>query len=73
MPWAVLLDALDSSTRDAPKKAFSARKSSIRNEVVYSGRSRACSASRAASQPGSALQRLYCLARPSAATKSARS
>jgi hypothetical protein len=44
-----LLEALDSSTRRAPKNALSARKSSIRNEVTYSGRSSACSASRVAS------------------------
>jgi hypothetical protein len=52
-----LLDALEISTVLAPKKAESARKSSIRNEVVKSGRSSALSASCSRRYVGSLLQR----------------
>ena len=58
-PYAVLLDALATSTVDAPKKALSARKSSIRNEVMKSGRSSAISASCSTRYSGSLVQRRY--------------
>ena len=48
VPYAVLLEALDRITRRAAKKPLSASRSSIRNEVMKSGRSSACSASSAA-------------------------
>jgi hypothetical protein len=56
-PYAVLLDALETSTVSAPKNALSARKSSIRNEVMKSGRSSAINASSSTRYAGSPVQR----------------